>query len=467
MLDRVAMAQAEVRGAALGDARRTARLSQVAHQLAVDPQKSLPKQAGSIAALEATYRFLSNDAIEPAAILAPHHNATRSRALAHGGGTLVVHDSTEFDFGKREQLGELNGGARRGFFGHVSLVVTSDESRRPLGVAACEMLFRESLKKNAPTARRQNEGARWRRGIDAANAQLEGLHRIHVADREADAYELMNHVVELGDDFVFRANADRLLDRAKTLHLRDALAVASPLVGRGFSVGKRPKNPSPRHAKRHPERNAHVVRAEISATSVELRRPRGAKGAPTLKLHVVHVRELLDTGDAAQVEWILWTTLPIETAEQILFIVDAYRARWQIEELFKALKTGCGFEKLQLESRRAITNALAVYLPVAWLQLHLRAVSRDPTAPVSVVLSEHQVFALRIAYQAQEKKRLPDALSARDALLAIARLGGHLKNNGDPGWLTIGRGMHDVLLVELGILAAQGATSHGRDPINP
>ena len=35
------------------------------------------------------------------------------------------------------------------------------------------------------------------------------------------------------------------------------------------------------------------------------------------------------------------TTEPIDTVEQVLRIVDWYRARWVIEEFFKALKTGC------------------------------------------------------------------------------------------------------------------------------
>jgi IS4 transposase len=38
------------------------------------------------------------------------------------------------------------------------------------------------------------------------------------------------------------------------------------------------------------------------------------------------------------------TTEAVETAEQVAAVVDAYRARWLIEEFFKALKTGCGFE---------------------------------------------------------------------------------------------------------------------------
>jgi IS4 transposase len=46
-------------------------------------------------------------------------------------------------------------------------------------------------------------------------------------------------------------------------------------------------------------------------------------------------------------------------------IVDAYRARWVIEELFKALKTGCQVEKRQLASYEALRIALALFLPIA------------------------------------------------------------------------------------------------------
>jgi hypothetical protein len=65
------------------------------------------------------------------------------------------------------------------------------------------------------------------------------------------------------------------------------------------------------------------------------------------------------------IEWYLVTNEPIGTTEQVAAIVDAYRARWVIEELFKALKTGCQIEKRQLESYEALRNALALFLPIA------------------------------------------------------------------------------------------------------
>ena len=37
-----------------------------------------------------------------------------------------------------------------------------------------------------------------------------------------------------------------------------------------------------------------------------------------------------------------------------------------------------------------------------------------------------------------------------DALFAIAALGGHIKNNGAPGWMTLARGFETLQFLELG-----------------
>ena len=39
--------------------------------------------------------------------------------------------------------------------------------------------------------------------------------------------------------------------------------------------------------------------------------------------------------------------------------------------------------------------------------------------------------------------------TAREVTMAIAALGGHLKRNGDPGWITLGRGLTQFLAYEL------------------
>jgi DDE family transposase len=120
-------------------------------------------------------------------------------------------------------------------------------------------------------------------------------------------------------------------------------------------------------------------------------------------------RGLLDT----------YASEPIDTAEQLLTIVDQYRSRWVIEEFFKALETGCSFEKRQLESYRALSVALAVFLPIAWRLLLARSPSRvHPDAPATTIAPELQLTLLRHDLQ------LPSAPTTAKAACAIANSAG-------------------------------------------
>jgi len=182
----------------------------------------------------------------------------------------------------------------------------------------------------------------------------------------------------------------------------------------------------------------------------------------SLKINLVHVWEENPPAGEPAVDWVLFTTEPIDTPQDLHTIVDYYQSRWLIEEFFKALKTGCAFEKRQLESYHALSNALAVFSVIAWRLLLLRAVSRSsPDAPADAVLTSTQLKLLR------HRLKLKTPLeSAREALFAVARLGGHIKNNGDPGWLNLGRGFEKLLLLEAGWRAAVDMML-GEDAINP
>jgi hypothetical protein len=150
---------------------------------------------------------------------------------------------------------------------------------------------------------------------------------------------------------------------------------------------------------------------------------------------------------------VLYTTEPIDSAEQLIAVDDHYRSRWLIEEFFKALKTGCSIEKRQLESYAALSLALAVFLPVAWRLLLARSLSRKvPDAPATIVATETQLHLLR---HKLNLGALPE--TAEQVTLAIAKLGGHLKRNGPPGWLTLGRGFESLLLMQAGWAAAIAA----------
>ena len=450
---------AELSGADLGDERLNRRLGLLADQLAERPDESFPKALDD-AQLEAAYRFFGNDRVSPEAILAPHFRQSARRA-AERERVLVVHDTTQFDFpgnSKREGLGRLIKPSAQGFFGHFSLALSADGARIPLGLVALETVFRLDRSighKNWTPAKNRGERARWLNCIDDAETLLAGRTKaIHIMDREADSYALLAGLADRGRDFVVRSFQDRVLVDHEA-RLREVARAAKPSIRREVPLSPRPHIHGPK-GERHPARRFRIASLSIAALAVELPRPSdaGNTGSATILVNVIHVFEKRPPAGEAPVEWFLLTTLPIDTPEAVAFAVDCYRARWVIEEFFKALKTGCQYESRQLESADSLLNALAIFAPVAWRLLLLRHLARhDAKAPATAALTAKQLQVLR----AVAKKPLPARPTAREAMLAVAALGGHLKSNGDPGWLVLGRGLHDLLLLELGWRAREEA----------
>src|SRR5215208_2853949 len=145
----------EFANAQLGDRRLSIRLVKLAETLAAAPGKSIPQATGRRCDEDAAYRFLSNDAVRPAAILEPHFQQT-SRRAAEAGTVIVAHDTTEFGFGgtsRRLGLGRLRTEKDQGFLAHVSLAVTADGARRPLGLLGLDCWAR----REPPNGRRNGK----------------------------------------------------------------------------------------------------------------------------------------------------------------------------------------------------------------------------------------------------------------------------------------------------------------------
>ena len=442
----------ELAEADLGDVRLSRRLSSLGERLAEHCGESFPKALDD-AELEAAYRFFGNGQVTPDAILAPHFRQSAKRA-SEVAQVLVVHDTTAFEFGgqtQRKGLGHLIRPAAQGFFGHFSLAVTADGTRTPLGLLALETIFRLRRRighgKWSPD-KSLGESARWARAVEACEQQLQGrAQTIHVTDREGDQCALLDALLAGNRRFVIRSFQDRRLAGEDEARLRAVASAAKVILLREFTLAPRPKLEGPR-GDRHPNRRRRIARLSFAAIPVEIRRPSGTpQGSRQIRLNVIHVFEAKPPPREPPVEWFLLTNLPIDSDDAIAFAVDCYRARWTIEEYFKALKTGCQYEKRQLESAHSLLNALAILAPVAWRLLLLRHLARDDAhAPATRALSRAQLDVLR----AVARKPLPRNLTARQAMLAVAALGGHRKSNGDPGWLVLGRGLHDLLLLELG-----------------
>jgi hypothetical protein len=261
---------------------------------------------------------------------------------------------------------------------------------------------------------------------------------IHVMDREADSFTLFARLMAGGLRFVVRLGRDkRVLDSSENLFA--TAATADVISVRSVPLSPRARHNSKGNRHQHPARAERIAKLQIRAGSFTLprpHRPRYATGYPeSLTVNIVTVLEVETPAGDEPVCWRLITTEPIDTPAQVEAIVDAYRARWRVEEFFKALKTGCAFEKRQLESLRTLVNALAVFSIIAWRLLVLRSVARTtPQAPATDALTDEQVRVLQALSKMRghgvPQIRMPSNPTAGDALLAVASLGGHIKNNG-------------------------------------
>lgn len=436
------------------DRRLNARLRSVVSGLSADPRLSLP-QAFDEAGLEGTYRFLSNHRVMPEAILSGHFDATRRRCEAEQT-VLILHDTTSFSYrsdGERAGLGRAqprNDKSNQTFYAHFSLAVSADGQRRPLGVGGFETWTRDQRGTGT-------EYQRWENQIRASSSQLNGqTNAIHVTDREADDYEMFCALKRDGHRFVVRCHFNRLLK--DTGKLRETVAAVTSTADREVPISRRKPKRDPTKDKLHPPRDQRVARLSLSGAAVELKRPVSPRAhprmeaPPSLAINVVRVWEPEPPEGEAAVEWYLYTTEPVETPEQQLAVVDFYRTRWVIEEYIKAIKTGCDFQRRQLQDYESLINLLAIFAPIACRLLLIRSeAARDAEAPATSVISQDELDVLRTL----GRRKLSAAPTAREIYLAIAALGGHIKYSGDPGWLTLARGFEKLRTLTEGWAAAK------------
>jgi hypothetical protein len=404
-----------------------------------------------------------------------HSEGTVERAEA-ARCVLVAHDTTTATFPNVDanDLGYLPTG-KPGFLLHVSLVLDASRWRLPVGVVSAETLHRPQRSKRKgkakPSGREtateaNGEGARWWRGIEAAGNALKGCDEVvHVADRESDSFDLMQRCISADHRFVFRARVterrSRLADQTTTewSTVKRVVENCEGVLEREVALSPRNKKSAPGMNRGNPPRRARIAKLRFAATRVELRRPQYLKDPvpETLAVNLVHVIEMGAPKGEPPVQWTLYTTEQIETAEQVARIVDIYRVRWTIEEFNAALKTGCAYESRQFESRHALLNILALSMPVACELLALRSRARDcPDMPATEVLRPVQIEVL----SKLGRRKLSASPTARAALLAVAGLGGHMKNNGEPGWNVLMRGMRKLLDYEAGWIAGRESAGH-------
>jgi hypothetical protein len=379
----------------LGDLRLERRARSLVSSISRHPSASFPCALGNEAALEAFYRFVGNDSVSPDTLLSTHQQRSFSRAAASGGPVVVVHDTSEFQYeGESAREGMGRRGDTHSFFGHYALAVDEGEAPVVHGVVGSQAYVIHDRCWFLATGEQQLQSLfrgseRWASLVQQVRRDAaEDVDLIHVMDREGDDYALWMDLFEQGDDFVIRSVHNRQEEGGEE-RLDALLEREDFVVSRSVSLSRRGRKAPPRSQKSHPPRERRTARLSLRARQVEVSPPRALAriGEPSAVLSVVDVVELQPPEGEQPVHWRLVSTLPCESAEQLVRIVDIYRKRWLIEEFFKALKTGCAAEKRQARSLWTMLNAIALLVPIAWRLLALRSLARHaPTSPLSQLL---------------------------------------------------------------------------------
>jgi hypothetical protein len=418
------------------------------------------------------YRFFNNEKVSEKALIqcATGHCALMCASLDE---VLLIQDTTELNLEAHRQritdtrgLGETGNGTDLGFFCHPTIVVNPRDGAL-MGVADLFLMARKRERDGEGNYRKkpknygqtigieEKESYRWiERGI-IARKELGIVKQVTVVqDREGDIYESFCLLREAGVDFVIRSTYDRKIagETGGVERIEEHLE--------GLSAEYEYEMEVEGDNKHRKKRNA---RMEVRYGNVRLVRPPriggGVKKYPkTEEIRVVQVQEKEETVPPGEkrIEWRLYTSHEVTSAEEAVKIIGYYKKRWIIEELFRTIKSeGVKYEETELETGAALRRLFVMAMMAAIQILQLRQAREGTTEQETrLVFSEEQIECMedllpRFEGKTAKQKNPHPKTNLAWASWMIARLGGWkgYTSQRPPGVITLHDGwsrFHDI-----------------------
>ncbi|MBC7913367.1 MAG: IS4 family transposase [Pyrinomonadaceae bacterium] len=430
----------EIENLNLGDKRRDTRIVKIINQLVSKPGSSIVENGESWSDVKMTYRFYNKDTVKESAIADCIFKATLERCKG-SEVVLSIQDTTSINFASSaEGLGYLDHGQGEGLMVHNNLVV--DQRGCPLGLIDQKIWARDKAEMGKAETRgqrsiEQKESYRWIESMQQSEALLKDCCKkiVHIADREADIYELISAPRAPQSELLIRATHNRktLLDN----NMWDEIE-QEPIIARfEVEIG---------NCKSQTTRIATMI---VKAGMVLVSPPPKKKHLPAMLLNGIIVREENNANKEEPIEWRLITTMAVNSTEDVLQIVKWYSFRWRIERLHFILKSGCRLEDLQLRNVKALRKATLIYSLCAFKLMQLLYLARQqPDEPCTSYLEDKEWKTLmKITTKLPYTIAKPPTL--QQAVVMLARLGGFLarKNDGPPGIKNLWRGMQKLHVI--------------------
>ncbi len=280
----------------------------------------------------------------------------------------------------------------------------------------------------------EKESYRWLEGAEAAARVGAAARQVTViADRESDIFKAFAER-PTNVDLLIRAAQDRALEDGKRL-----FATTDGWPERGRTKLDLPASSG---------RKARCVTLAVRFSPVTIKKPKNNKAdkgdVETCLLNLVDVREVDVADGKSTIHWRLLTTHRVDDVMEALAVVDLYRRRWSIEQLFRTLKTqGFNIEGIRIEDEvprsKLVMAALVAAVSIQQL-VHARdgAPPNKPLRPITDAFDASDIpllkaFTKKLQGNTERQKNPHPEGSLAYGAWVCARLGGWTGYYGKPG----------------------------------
>lgn len=370
--------------------------------------------------------FFGNAKVTKERLIEPHYEQSVFRIKSsHSKYILAIHDQMRLNYTHHKakhdlgRIGKTGKTTQYGLIQHSVLCI--DDRNEPLGLM--DLSFFDFSEFETEVHREQRSIAEktrcyWVDGLNRMRARLGTecvVPIITVADREGDFYEWLHPLVLNKEAFVIRAQYNRVTGETfKKGNKKLKLTLdESPILGEMDVVIQDVAS-----------REMTPIRLKLKATQVKLPAPKhlNKEQIHTNQYSAIELNVVCAYDD--EHEWILLTSLPIDTLEQLQEVVSIYQSRWHIEDYHKVLKTGYQVDEIYLHSsREAIINFLVLASISACRLYWLIYVGRTEAEICADTLFEE--FEWKSVYVYFNEPIPNNAPSIATTMQYIARLGGY------------------------------------------
>jgi hypothetical protein len=448
----------EFGGISFEDIRLVKRFKHILGKFMQQAQSNISSSFENWSSIKACYRFFSNIKVKSFTILKEHVISTIDHRIRdESGKILVIHDTTYIDYKNRVKNDSLDRvfRAQKGKDGSLGLILHNslslNETGIPLGLLNQKFVRRETI--NHPERGmltkqyvhtkpiQEKESYRWIEAIkDINNLNIVDKEIVHIADREADIYELYKYCDEQNVKFLIRAKENRAINKEKRRE--------KPKY-KLFDYFRSLPGMSTINIKFQINKDVKYREATLSISFAEFTLPpppnrtynKDGRELANLKLWgIIAIEQNPPEGEEA-INWLLITNIKVNNAVEAIEKIHWYTQRWNIEIFHKILKSGCSIEAAQLRDRERLIKYITTKSIIAWRIFWLsRKFNNDQNASCSQVLTslEQKLLLKRFNKAADPLKELP----AKEAIKLIAKLGGYIGRNCDhpPGIISLWRG---------------------------